>query len=189
MFVFDYGAPIGFRIALQRPGAVQAVVSQNGNCYEEGLGGAHWGLRREWWASQSLELREAVRTKTLNLEAAKAQYTAGTDRMIEPESYTLAWALMKSPEKQEVMLDLLGDYGANVDLYPAFQRWLREGGVKVLAVWGENDKSFVSEGAWAFRKDVPDAEVVLVDAGHFAVESHGREIVGYMLNWLGRIGL
>jgi pimeloyl-ACP methyl ester carboxylesterase len=184
MFIFDYGAPIGLRIALQRPEAVQAIISQNGNAYEEGLGGPHWAVRREYWATRDPALREAIRAKTLNFAATKAQYTTGTTKIVQPESYTLDWALMSSPEKQEIMLDLLGDYGSNVELYPAFQKYFRERQPKLLAVWGKNDPSFIPPGAWAFKKDLPDAEVVLLDAGHFAAESDTYEISQVMLAFL-----
>jgi pimeloyl-ACP methyl ester carboxylesterase len=189
MFIFDYGAPVGLRIALQRPQAIQAIISQNGNAYEEGLGGPHWALRREYWATGDSSIREAIRAKSLNFVATKAQYTTGTTKIVQPESYTLDWALMASPEKQGIMLDLLGDYGSNVQLYPEFQRYFRESQVKLLAVWGKNDTSFIEAGAWAFRKDLPDAEVVLLDAGHFAAESDTQEISQVMLQFLEKFGL
>lgn len=186
MFIFDYGAPVGLRIALKRPEAVQAIITQNGNAYEEGLGGAHWQLRREWWATGDTSFREAVRAKSLNFAATKAQYTTGTTKIVQPESYTLDWALMSSPEKQEIMLDLLKDYGTNVELYPEFQRYFRESQVPLLAAWGKNDPSFIPPGARAFQRDLPKAEVVLLDAGHFAAESDTEEIARLMLDFLKR---
>jgi len=189
VFIFDYGAPVGLRIALQRPEAIQAIISQNGNAYEEGLGGPHWALRREYWATGNPSIREAIRAKSLNFAATKSQYTTGTTKVVQPESYTLDWALMASPEKQEIMLDLLGDYGSNVKLYPEFQRYFRESQVKLLAAWGKNDPSFIEAGAWAFKKDLPGAEVVLLDAGHFAAESDTEEISQVMLAFLENSGL
>ena len=189
MFIFDYGAPVGLRIALKRPEAIQAIISQNGNAYEEGLGGAHWQARREWWATGDPSFREAVRAKSLTFAATKAQYTTGTTKIVQPESYTLDWALMSSPAQQEIMLDLLKDYGTNVQLYPEFQRYFKESQVPLLAAWGKNDPSFIPPGAWAFQKDLPKAEVVLLDAGHFAAESDTDEIAKLMLDFLGRYGL
>lgn len=189
MFIFDYGAPVGLRVALKRPYAIQAVITQNGNAYEEGLGGPHWAPRREYWATGDISFREAIRAKSLTFAATKAQYTTGTTKIVQPESYTLDWALMSSPEKQEIMLDLLKDYGTNVQLYPEFQRYFREAQVPLLAAWGKNDPSFIPPGAWAFRRDLPKAEVVLLDAGHFAAESDTEEISKLMLDFLGRNGL
>jgi len=189
MFIFDYGAPIGLRIALQRPEAIQAIISQNGNAYDEGLGGPHWAVRREYWATREPALRETIRAKSLNFAATKAQYTTGTTKIVQPESYTLDWALMSPPEKQEIMLDLLGDYGSNVQLYPEFQKFLRDKKPKLLAVWGKNDPSFIEPGAWAFKKDVPNAEVVLLDAGHFAAESDTYEMSQVMLAFLEKCNL
>lgn len=189
MFIFDYGAPIGLRLALQRPEAIQAIISQNGNAYEEGLGGSHWAVRREYWATGNPSIREAIRAKSLNYAATKAQYTTGTSKIVQPESYTLDWALMASPEKQEIMLDLLGDYGTNVKLYPEFQKYFRDNQPKLLAVWGKNDPSFIEPGAWAFKKDLPEAEVVLLDAGHFAAESDTEETSQVTLAFLEKCGL
>ncbi|KAF9071632.1 alpha/beta hydrolase fold protein [Rhodocollybia butyracea] len=189
MFIFDYGAPVGLRIALKQPDAVQAIISQNGNAYEEGLGGPHWAPRREYWATGALSSREAIRAKSLSFAATKAQYTTGTAKIVQPESYTLDWALMSSPEKQEIMLDFFKDYGTNVQLYPEFQRYFRESQVPLLAAWGNNDPSFIPPGAWAFQRDLPNAEVVLLDAGHFAAESDTEEIGKLMLDFLGRNGL
>jgi pimeloyl-ACP methyl ester carboxylesterase len=186
MFIFDYGAPVGLRIALKRPDAIQAIISQNGNAYEEGLGGPHWAPRREYWATGDSKLREAIRAKSLTFAATKAQYTTGTTKTVQPESYTLDWALMSTLEKQEIMLDLLKDYGTNVQLYPEFQKYFRESQVPLLAAWGKNDPSFIPPGAWAFQRDLPKAEVVLLDAGHFAAESDTEEIAGVMLDFLQR---
>ena len=189
IFIFDYGAPIGLRLASKQPEAIQAIVTQNGNAYEEGLGGPHWLPRRDYWRTGDSSFREAIRAKTLTFAATKAQYTTGTTRIVQPESYTLDWALMSSPEKQEIMLDLFKDYGTNVQLYPEFQRYFRENQVPLLAAWGQNDPSFIPSGARAFQKDLPKAEVVLLDAGHFATESDTEEIAKLMLDFLGRNGL
>ncbi|KAI4179113.1 MAG: hypothetical protein L6R41_008027 [Letrouitia leprolyta] len=182
LYIFDYGAPVGLRLALKHPDAVTALVTQNGNAYEEGLGKDFWAPVRAYWAASSdaaPALREELRNKFLGLEATKWQYVAGSPDPdgVQPEAYHLDQALLDRPGNKDIQLDLLYDYQSNVALYPAFQKWLRESKVPVLAMWGEKDVIFVPEGAEAFKMDVEKdrLEVRLVDGGHFAVE--GKEEV------------
>ncbi|KAI9785764.1 MAG: hypothetical protein M1839_008781 [Geoglossum umbratile] len=176
MYIFDYGAPIGLRLALSRPHAVRALIIQNGNAYTEGLGEAlKEPLSR--WGSGSKEDHEMLRAGFLTYEATKSQYVLGTPHpeRIAPESYTLDYALLSSPEKQEVNLDLLLDYKTNIELYPKFHEWLRATQVPTLVAWGKNDIFFTPPGAEAYKKDVPKAEIHMLDAGHFAGETDGGD--------------
>lgn len=176
VYVFDYGAPVGLRLAMRRPERVTAIISQNGNAYVEGLSEA-WEPIREYWQSPTDENRNALRG-LLTPETTKWQYTHGvTDTaLVAPESYTLDAALMARPGNAEIQLDLLGDYATNIALYPAFQRYLRNFQPPLLAVWGRNDPFFLPQGAEAFKRDLPDAEVLFFDTGHFALETHHVEI-------------
>ncbi|MDI1487658.1 MAG: hypothetical protein OHK93_006929 [Ramalina farinacea] len=177
VYIFDYGAPVGLRLALKHPAMITAVVSQNGNAYEEGFGKEFWAPVRGYWEADSAtieEVRKAIREKVLVLETTKWQYEAGNPRAekVQPEAYYLDQALMEREGNKEVQLDLLRDYRTNVPLYPEFQRWFRESGVPVLAVWGKNDVIFVKEGADAFERDVKVFEKQFVDSGHFALETN-----------------
>lgn len=176
MYVFDYGSPVGFRLAVAHPGRVWGVVSQNGNAYEEGLS-AGWDPVKAYWREPTEANRAALRA--LNTpEAVRWQYEHGVPdaSLVAPETYTLDSALIARPGNEEVQLDLIGDYATNVAMYPAFQRFLRERRPAVLAAWGRNDPFFLPAGAEAFKRDVPDAEVVFYDTGHFALETHADEI-------------
>jgi pimeloyl-ACP methyl ester carboxylesterase len=188
IYIFDYGAPIGLRIALRRPDAVQAIISQNGNAYEDGLGG-FWDPLRALWKTNSVEDRAKVRTGFLNLEATIWQYVDGSKKPVAPEAYYLDYALLSRPGNQEIQLNLFYDYQNNVKLYPEFQVYFRKSQVPVLAAWGRNDTIFVPAGAEAFKKDLPNAEVHLLDAGHFAVETNTCEIAELILKFLGRNGI
>ncbi|KIY68650.1 alpha/beta hydrolase fold protein [Cylindrobasidium torrendii FP15055 ss-10] len=188
VYIFDYGAPVGLRLALQRPDLnIKALITQNGNAYEEGLGDS-WAPIRAYWKSGSAEDREVVRSNVITASAVKAQYVDGTPSelvsQIAPETYTLDWATISSADAQEIQLDLFYDYRHNVELYPQFQEWLRQSGVPVLAIWGANDAFFVWAGAEAYAKDVQDLQLVKLDAGHFAVESHTEEIANNVLAFL-----
>jgi pimeloyl-ACP methyl ester carboxylesterase len=185
IYVFDYGAPTGFRLAMGHPERITAIISQNGNAYEEGLGDA-WGPIRKYWSAPTAENREVLRQNVLTLEATCWQYTHGVANPegIAPESYTLDAALMERPGNKEIQLDLFLDYASNVKLYPQFQEYFRNAKPPLLAIWGKNDPFFTPAGAEAFRKDLPNAHVQLLDTGHFAIETHVVEIVAAMKEFL-----
>ena len=189
LYVFDYGAPTGFRLAMRRPERVTAIVSQNGNAYEEGLGDA-WGPIRKYWAEPTAENRDVIRQNVLTYEGTRWQYTHGVANpdMVAPESYTLDTALLERPGNKDIQLDLFLDYASNVKLYPKFQEYLRNSKPAVLAIWGKNDPFFIPAGAEAFRKDVPNAQVRFLDTGHFAIETHVVEIASAMKDFLSANG-
>ena len=185
IYVFDYGAPTGFRLAMGHPERITAIISQNGNAYEEGLGDA-WGPIRKYWSAPTAENREVLRQNILTLETTRWQYTHGVANPdgIAPESYTLDAALMERPGNKEIQLDLFLDYASNVKLYPQFQEYFRNAKPPLLAIWGKNDPFFIPAGAEAFRKDLPNAQVQFLDTGHFAIETHAVEIVAAMKEFL-----
>ena len=189
MYVFDYGAPVGFRLALSRPHQVTAIVSQNGNAYEEGLSAA-WNPIQRYWSDPTAENRAAL-SGFLSLEATRMQYTHGTPapEAIAPEAYTLDAALLERPGNKDIQLDLFLDYASNVKLYPQFQEYLRRYQPRLLAIWGRNDPFFVPAGAEAYRRHVPTAEVRLLDTGHFALETHAVEIAAAMREVLATAGV
>ncbi len=193
VYIFDYGAPTAFRLALERPGAITALITQNGNAYIEGLGKDFWAPIKAYWNSGASKDRETIRTAALNFDTTKWQYTFGSPHpeAIPPEAYYLDTALGERPGNQEIQLDLLYDYRTNVDLYPKFQAWLRNGGFKVLAIWGKHDQIFVKEGAEAFKKDVGEDRLELkwIDAGHFALETNEEEVAGLIGSFLERAGI
>jgi pimeloyl-ACP methyl ester carboxylesterase len=186
IYVFDYGAPTGLRLAMARPERVTAIVSQNGNAYEAGLGDA-WGPIRKYWAEPTAENREVIRQNILTLEGTRWQYTHGVavPESVAPESYTLDEALMERPGNKEIQLDLFLNYASNVKLYPKFQEYFRKSKPPLLAIWGKNDPFFIPAGAEAFRKDIPNAQVQFLDTGHFATETHVVEIAAAMREFLG----
>ena len=170
MYVFDYGAPIGFRLALKYPGRILGIVSQNGNVYKEGLG-KKWEARAEYWANPTPEKRKSFES-AFAPETIIGQYTTGeVEGSISPDGYSLDIFYTQSEGYAERQDDLIFDYQTNVALYPRFQKYLREYQPKLLAVWGKNDPSFIYPGAEAFKRDDLKAEVYLLDAGHFALES------------------
>ena len=188
MYIFDYGAPIGLRLALAHPERVTAIISQNGNAYEEGLSAGFAGRLKA-----SREPTEQARTAwraALTPDAGQRRYLAGVSEahrvLVAPEAYALDSALLARPGNDEIQLDLLMDYGSNVALYPKIQEYLRAAKPPVLAVWGRNDQTFVPAGAEAFKRDVPGAEVHLYDTGHFALETHLHEIAGTIRDFLRR---
>lgn len=189
LYVFDYGAPTGFRLAMANPDRITAIVSQNGNAYEEGLGDA-WGPIRKYWAEPTAENREVIRKNILNLEGTRWQYTQGVSdpESVPPESYTLDAALLERPGNKDIQLDLFLDYASNVKLYPAFQAYFRKAKPPLLAIWGRNDPFFIPPGAEAFRKDIPNARVEFLDTGHFAIETHVFEIAAAMKDFLAANG-
>lgn len=177
LYVFDYGAPVGLRLAIAHPERVTVLISQNGNAYEEGLGDV-WAPIRRYWETPSPENREALRRETLNLEGTRFQYVAGVPEpdQIAPESYTLDAALLERPGQTDIQLDLFLDYATNVAMYPRFQEYLRAHQPPTLAIWGKYDPFFIPAGAEAYRRDNPNARVKLLEAGHFALETHVDEI-------------
>lgn len=186
LYVFDYGAPIGFRLAMRHPERVRAIVTQNGNAYEVGLGDA-WGPIRTYWAQPTTENRDVLRTNILSFEGTRWQYThgVGTPDKIAPESYTLDAALLERPGNKDIQLDLFLDYASNLKLYPKFQEYFRKFTPPLLAIWGKNDPFFVPSGAEAFRQDIPSAQVRFLETGHFALETHGPEIAAAVKAFLG----
>ena len=186
MYIFDYGAPVGLRLALAHPERVAAIISQNGNAYVEGLSQG-WNPIQRYWQEPSEANRRALRD-FLKPETTQWQYTTGLAdaSVVAPESYTLDSALLARPGNDEIQLDLFGDYQSNVALYPAFQAYFRAHRPPLLAVWGKHDPFFLPEGAEAFRRDLPDAEIHLYDTGHFALESHAREIGAAIRDFLAR---
>lgn len=186
LYVQDYGAPVGFRLALRHPERVTALIVQNGNAYEAGLR-AFWKPLRAYWASGSKQHRDALRAG-LTLAATRSQYLDGVrDRSrIDPDSWIIDQALLDRPGVDEIMLDLFQDYGSNVALYPKFQEFFRQRRPPTLIVWGKNDGIFPAPGARAYLRDLPDAELHLLDTGHFALEDKCDEIAGLMLEFLRR---
>lgn len=175
LYIQDYGAPVGLRLALERPNAIAALITQNGNAYDEGLSPL-WAPLKAYWADPSEKNREALRG-WLNQAGVRLQYAAGVaENQIErlaPDSWTLDWALMQRPGNIDVQLDLFGDYRTNVELYPRFQQFFRSRRLPTLVLWGKNDPFFTVAGARAFLRDLPNAEVELIDASHFLLETHG----------------
>ncbi|MCL4641917.1 MAG: alpha/beta hydrolase [Pseudosphingobacterium sp.] len=184
IYVFDYGAPTGYRLALANPEKITGIISQNGNAYEEGLG-ADWGPIQKYWKEDTLENRDALRG-FVTLEGTKFQYFSGVSdpSLIAPESYTLDQYFLDRPESDEIQLDLLRDYKNNVALYPSFQEYFRTYQPKLLAVWGNKDPFFLPPGAEAYKRDIPDASVKFYDTGHFALETHVNEIGADILAFL-----
>ena len=183
LYIFDYGAPVGLRLAVRHPDRVTAIVSQNGNAYEEGLS-AGWNPIQRYWADPTPENRNALKG-FLSPDATKWQYTQGADESrIAPESYALDSALLARPGNEDIQLDLFLDYGNNVKLYPLFQQYFRDHRPPTLAVWGKGDPFFLPAGAHAFTRDNPHAKVMLFDTGHFALETHSTEIGAEIVQFL-----
>jgi pimeloyl-ACP methyl ester carboxylesterase len=177
IYVFDYGAPVGFRLMLKYPEKITAIISQNGNAYEEGLSDG-WAPIRAYWEDPSQKNREALRSLCTE-DMTRLQYTHGVEnaeRRIAPEAIALDQALLDRPQSAEIQLDLFGDYKSNVALYPKFQEYFRTHRRPTLAVWGKNDPFFLPAGAEAYKRDNPNARVVFYDTGHFALETHAAEI-------------
>jgi len=181
IYIFDYGAPTGLRLALKRPTGVVGIVSQNGNAYVEGLG-EFWDEPRSVWKDNSPAVRDDLAGKLLTFEATKWQYETGAQDVskLEPEAYWLDQVLLDRPGQKDIQLDLFVDYETNLSFYPEFQKWFRETNVPILAVWGKNDPIFISPGAEAYKRDSKNAQVVLIDAGHFALESNLDEVTDHI---------
>jgi pimeloyl-ACP methyl ester carboxylesterase len=187
LYVFDYGAPTGFRLAMWHPERIAAIISQNGNAYVEGLSDG-WNPIRAYWEKPSEATRKALRS-FLSPETTYWQYTHGVadTSAVSPDGYALDTFYLARPGADEVQLDLLGDYKSNVALYPEFQAYFRKHKPPLLAVWGKNDPFFLPPGAEAFRRDIPNAEVRFFDTGHFALETHCNEIAVTIREFLGRL--
>jgi len=186
LYVMDYGAPVGFRLAAKHPERVTALIVQNGNAYVEGIQ-KFWEPIQKYWASSSNEDREAIRWLT-SLKATKWQYTHGVPdtTLVSPDSWTMDQARLDRPGNQEIQLDLFYDYRTNIPLYPEWQAYFRKHQPPTLVVWGRNDQIFVVDGADPYKRDLPNAEMHLIDTGHFALETHGPEIAGLIRDFLGR---
>ena len=184
VYVFDYGAPTGFRLALKHPERITAIISQNGNAYMEGLSEG-WNPIQAYWKDPSLENRDALRT-FLAPESTIWQYTHGVSdpALVSPDGYSLDNFYLARPGTHEIQLDLFGDYKSNVALYPAFQAYFRAHQPPFLAVWGKNDPFFLPPGAEAFKRDMPDVTVRFLDTGHFALETHAAEIAAAIRDFL-----
>jgi len=186
LYVFDYGAPVGFRLAVAHPDRVTALISQNGNAYAEGLSDG-WNPIRAYWEEPSEQNRANLRA-FLKSETTLFQYAHGESdtALIAPESYTLDQHFLDRPGNDEIQLDLIGDYKSNVAAYPCFHEYFRTHRPPTLAVWGKNDPFFLPQGAEAYRRDLPDVEVHLVDAGHFPLETHLDAVAGIVRDFLAR---
>lgn len=186
LYIFDYGAPTGLRLALRHPERITAIISQNGNAYLDGFSD-EWGAWQDYWKDPSAENREACRPSLSPDTIRNWQYGTGAaqDRL-SPDGYELDIAYMARPGSEEIQLDLIGDYKSNVALYPAFQDYFRQHQPPLLAVWGRYDPAFIPAGAEAYRRDLPKAEVHLLEAGHFALETHAGEIAAMIRDFLSR---
>ena len=184
LYVFDYGAPVGFRLALAHPERITAIITQNGNAYEEGLSEG-WNPIQKYWKDPTEANRNALRD-FLSPATTRFQYVHGVadEMLVAPESYTLDSALLARPGNDEIQLDLFLDYAGNVALYPQFQDYFRTKRPPLLAVWGKNDPFFLPPGAEAFKRDIPGAEVHFFDTGHFALETHAQVIAGVIRKFL-----
>ena len=184
VYVFDYGAPTGFRLAVKHPEQIKAIISQNGNAYAEGLSEG-WNPIRAYWQDPSQANRDALRA-FLKPETTMWQYTHGVSdpTSVSPDGYSLDNYYLSRPGADEVQLDLFGDYKSNVELYPVFQNYFRTHKPPFLAVWGKNDPFFLPPGAEAFRRDIPDAVIRFFDTGHFALETHASDIAANIREFL-----
>jgi pimeloyl-ACP methyl ester carboxylesterase len=184
IYIFDYGAPVGLRMALKHPDRITAIVSQNGNAYVEGLSEG-WNPIRKYWEDPSQANRDALRG-FLKPETTVMQYTHGVSdaTMVSPDGYSLDNFYLARLGADEPQLDLFGDYKSNVALYPAFQKYFRDHKPPLLAVWGKNDPFFLPAGAEAFKRDIPGAVVRFFDTGHFALETHASEIAAAIRDFL-----
>jgi pimeloyl-ACP methyl ester carboxylesterase len=184
LYAFDYGAPVGFRLAVRRPDRITAIISQNGNAYTEGLSDG-WNPIRAYWSEPTQANRDGIR-KLVQPETTVWQYTHGVPdpSAVSPDGYTLDNHYLARPGADEIQLDLFLDYASNVNMYPAFQEYFRTSRPPLLAIWGRNDPFFLPAGAEAFRRDIPDADVRLLDTGHFALETHAAEIAAAIRGFL-----
>lgn len=186
LYVMDYGAPIGFRLAVKNPEKVSALVVQNGNAYNEGIA-EFWDPIKAYWQTGGAAEREALRWLT-SIRATQWQYTNGVQdqSLVSPDSWTIDQARLDRPGNAEIQLDLFYDYRTNIPLYPQWQAYFRAHQPPTLVVWGKNDAIFVAAGAAPYQRDLQNAEIHLFDTGHFALETHGDEIAHLMRKFLGR---
>jgi len=182
MYVFDYGAPVGFNLAVANPDSITAIVSQNGNAYEEGLGDAPWAPLRAYWSHPSPAIRETIKER-MSLDGVREAYFQGVSdpATIEPEAYWLDAALLARPGMMDLQADLKLDYKSNIERYPLYQHYLRTHRPPLLAIWGKNDAFFIPPGAEAFKRDVPNADVRFLDTGHFALETNVDDFASAIL--------
>lgn len=187
LYLFDYGAPVGLRLAMRHPERVSAIISQNGNAYTDGFSD-QWGPWEDYWRDGSDANREACRPSLSPETIRNWQYGTGADpELLSPDGYELDIAYMARPGAEDIQLDLIRDYRTNVALYPEFQAYFRAHHPPLLATWGCHDPAFIPAGASAYKRDLPDAEVHLLDAGHFALETHADEIAKLIHHFLGRV--
>lgn len=187
LYLFDYGAPVGLRLAMRHPDRVFAIISQNGNAYADGFSD-QWGPWEDYWREGSDANREACRPSLSPETIRNWQYGTGADpELLSPDGHELDIAYMARPGAEDIQLDLIRDYRSNVALYPEFQAYFRAHRPPLLAAWGRHDPAFIPAGASAYKRDLPDAEVHLLDAGHFALETHADEIAALIRDFLGRV--
>ena len=190
IYVQDYGAPIGWRLALNRRDAITAIITQNGNGYDEGFVDSFWTTVWDYQREQTAETEAAIRT-ALEFESIRWQYVTGSpdESLVSPDTWTLDSALLSRPGNDEIQLKLFRDYATNPPMYPALHNYLRTSGVPVLAIWGKHDPIFGPAGATAFARDAHDAEIHLLDGGHFVLETAGAEAATLMAAFLHRVGV
>ena len=188
LYVQDYGAPIGWRLALRHPGAIQAIITQNGNAYDEGFVDAFWSALFSYATAPGPDTEKPVRG-ALELDAIRWQYLTGVPQpdLVDPDTWVLDHAAISRPGNDEIQLALFRDYASNPPLYPAVHEYFRTSGVPLLAIWGAGDEIFGPAGATAFARDLPDAEIHLIDGGHFLLESAFDTALGYIRGFLGRV--
>jgi pimeloyl-ACP methyl ester carboxylesterase len=186
LYVFDYGAPVGFRLAAKHPEHVTALIVQNGNAYDEGIAG-FWDPIKAYWETHGEAEREAIRWLT-TIKATNWQYTNGVKdaSLVSPDGWAHDQAMMDRPGNADIQLDLFYDYRTNIPLYPQWQAYFREHRPPTLVLWGANDEIFVAPGAAPYKRDNPEAEIHMLDTGHFALETHGAEIAERIRGFLGR---
>jgi pimeloyl-ACP methyl ester carboxylesterase len=186
LYLHDYGAPVGYRIALAHPERVHALIVQNGNAYKEGLG-PKWSLIEQYWADPKAH-PEVVDNFFLSYKSAEQRHVAGTSHpeRYNPDTWNDEYAHLSKPGQREIQAALVYDYRTNVAAYPAWQAWLRQHKPPTLVVWGKNDPSFIAPGAEAYKRDLPNAEIHLLDAGHFATDEKNDEIANLILDFMAR---
>lgn len=188
LYIFDYGAPVGLRLFHKNPERISAIVSQNGNAYDEGIGG-FWDPIKAYWNTHADKEREAIRWLT-SINATRWQYENGVPvnrlQKLSPDGWQHDQSLMDRPGNSEIQLDIFYDYRSNLPLYSRWQEVFRKFQPPTLVLWGKNDEIFIAPGAVAFKRDLPEAEIHMLDTGHFALETHGNEIASLMLDFLAR---